>query len=225
MATKKTTASQAEVIQIKPVVKKKVKIRFVGDSPLITHAWSEKAKKEIRDKQTGTKKVGKREPKNPTEDFIVAAYWLTPMPEEKTIEAFNKAVDKGAKFGVKAVSFKEAAISAAYRKGWTKDKVSIRGEFHIRDLNGGTEFLEIHSDKPIMREDPVRVGMGTADLRYRPEYDNWYCDAILSYDVNSNYSLEDILNMLNAGGYAVGCSEWRCEKSGTFGQFHVESVK
>lgn len=47
-ATQKATADA--VIQIPPIEIKTYVLRIVGDSPLITHAWSEKAKKEMRDK-------------------------------------------------------------------------------------------------------------------------------------------------------------------------------
>ena len=42
---------EAEAISIKPIEIEKVKIRIVGDSPLIVHAWSEKAKKMMLDTQ------------------------------------------------------------------------------------------------------------------------------------------------------------------------------
>ena len=42
MATKK---ANTEVIEIRPIEIKKVTIRIVGDTPLIMHAWSEKAKR------------------------------------------------------------------------------------------------------------------------------------------------------------------------------------
>lgn len=42
MAAKKTV----ETITIKPIVRLRTKIRIVGDTPLITHAWSEKIRRE-----------------------------------------------------------------------------------------------------------------------------------------------------------------------------------
>ena len=51
MATKKT-----EVIEIKPIEIAKLNIRIVGDTPLIMHAWSEKAKREMLEAQQGAKK-------------------------------------------------------------------------------------------------------------------------------------------------------------------------
>jgi hypothetical protein len=214
MATKKT-----EVIEIRPIEIKKVTVRVVGDTPLIMHAWSEKAKRMMLEAQMGIAKGKKKEVKNPADDFIRSMYWLTPMPEDGTMESFEEAIANGARFGFPVTAFKQAAISAAYRMGWAKDKMSMRGAFYIdSDENG---MIEIHSDTPEMREDMVKVGMGTADIRYRGEFKNWYADLTISYNANGQYSLENIVNIINAGGYVCGVGEWRPERDGQNGMFHV----
>ena len=216
MATKKAAA---EVIEIRPIEIKKVTIRIVGDTPLIMHAWSEKAKRMMLEAQMGIAKGKKKEVKNPADDFIRSMYWLTPMPEDGTMESFEEAIANGARFGFPVTAFKQAAISAAYRMGWAKDKMSMRGAFFIdSDENG---MIEIHSDTPEMREDMVKVGMGTADIRYRGEFKNWYADLTISYNANGQYSLENIVNIINAGGYVCGVGEWRPERDGQYGMFHV----
>ena len=216
MATKKAAA---EVIEIRPIEIKKVTIRIVGDTPLIMHAWSEKAKRMMLEAQMGVAKGKKKEAKNPVDDFIRSMYWLTPMPEDGTMESFEEAIANGARFGFPVTAFKQAAISAAYRMGWAKDKMSMRGAFFIdSDENG---MIEIHSDTPEMREDMVKVGMGTADIRYRGEFKNWYADLTISYNANGQYSLENIVNIINAGGYVCGVGEWRPERDGQYGMFHV----
>ena len=216
MATKKSTT---EVIEIRPIEIKKVTVRVVGDTPLIMHAWSEKAKRMMLEAQMGVAKGKKKEAKNPVDDFIRSMYWLTPMPEDGTMESFEEAIANGARFGFPVTAFKQAAISAAYRMGWAKDKMSMRGAFFIdSDENG---MIEIHSDTPEMREDMVKVGMGTADIRYRGEFKNWYADLTISYNANGQYSLENIVNIINAGGYVCGVGEWRPERDGQNGMFHV----
>lgn len=211
-----------EVMEIRPIEIKKMNLRLIGDTPLIMHAWSEKAKRMMLDAQMGKAKGKKKEYKNPVEDFINSMYWLTPMPTEMTEEAFYEAIQNGAKFGFPVTAFKQAAISAAYRMGWAKDKVSLRGAFFIdSDENG---MIEIHSDAPQMREDMVKVGMGTADIRYRGEFRNWYADITVSYNTNGSYSLENIVNIINAGGYVCGVGEWRPEKDGQNGMFHVAAT-
>lgn len=216
MAIKKAAT---EVIEIRPIEIKKVTIRIVGDTPLIMHAWSEKAKRMMLEAQMGIAKGKKKEAKNPVDDFIRSMYWLTPMPEDGTMESFEEAIANGARFGFPVTAFKQAAISAAYRMGWAKDKMSMRGAFFIdSDENG---MIEIHSDTPEMREDMVKVGMGTADIRYRGEFKNWYADLTISYNANGQYSLENIVNIINAGGYVCGVGEWRPERDGQNGMFHV----
>ena len=216
MATKKAVT---EVIEIRPIEINKVTIRIVGDTPLIMHAWSEKAKRMMLEAQMGVAKGKKKEAKNPVDDFIRSMYWLTPMPEDGTMESFEEAISNGARFGFPVTAFKQAAISAAYRMGWAKDKMSMRGAFFIdSDENG---MIEIHSDTPEMREDMVKVGMGTADIRYRGEFKNWYADLTISYNANGQYSLENIVNIINAGGYVCGVGEWRPERDGQNGMFHV----
>jgi len=37
-------------------------------------------------------------------------------------------------------------------------------------------------------------------------------------------TLEQILNVINAGGYTVGIAEWRPEKDGSFGKYHIETI-
>lgn len=217
MAVKKT-----ELVEIRPLDMRTTTITIVGETPLIMHAWSEKAKKQMLDAQMGKAKGKQKDKKNPVEDFINSMYWLTEKPTEYTEEAFEEAFRNGAKFGFPVTALKQAAISASFRMGWSKDKMSLRGAFFID--GGFGEFMEIKSDKPVMREDMVKVGMGTADLRYRGEFQNWSATFNLRYDANGQYSLESILNMLNAGGTVCGIGEWRVERDGMCGMFHVKSV-
>lgn len=219
-------AKKAELIEIKPIEMKKVTLKLVGDTPMIMHAWSVKAKREMLEAQQGKAKGKKKEPKNPVYDFIESMYWITGKPEvessmseEDCEKAFMEAIENGATFGFPVTAFKQAAISAAYRLGWSKDKMSLRGVFYIDSNEDG--LVEIKSDAPIMREDMVRVGMGTADIRYRGEFRNWSVELTVTFNQNGNYSLENIINIINAGGYVCGVGEWRPERDGQYGMYHI----
>ena len=242
MATKKAES----IVEIRPIEMVETKIHIVGDSPLIMHAWSAKAKREILEKEIGATKTKAREPKNPIEDFAASMYWLTPMPEEFTAESMEESL-YGAKFGFPVTAFKQAAISAAYRMGWVANMTSLRGAFFIEpdatayyggdlevDFNKKKvnvipnvlrkeQLVTIQSDAPEMREDMVRVGMGSADIRYRGEFSNWSADLNIRFNANGQYSLEQIVNIINAGGSVCGVGEWRPEKDGQYGMFHVEA--
>ncbi len=102
---------------------------------------------------------------------------------------------------------------------YDKKKIDIVPNVYRRE-----QLVEIHSDCPMLREDMVRVGMGSADIRYRGEFNNWYIDLQIEYNKNGQHSLEQIINIINAGGTACGIGEWRPEKDGQYGMFHVEKA-
>ena len=230
------TAKKAEEIAIRHIEYKKAKIRIIGDTPLIVHAWSEKAKKEMLNAQTDAPKTKKKPCRMPFDDFARSLYWLTEMPTETitdpcngekrevvTEELFDKAIKEGAKFGFPVNAFKMSGNSAAYRKGWVKNQMQLRGCYFLTSEYG--ELVEIKGDKPVCREDMVKLQGSSSDLRYRPIFENWYCDMTLTLDTGFGLKMDDIINVLSAGGSSCGVGEWRVEKDGYFGKFHVELLK
>ena len=219
MAKKEET--NVQFISIPEIKIKTANITIVGDSPLLINKFSEKAKREILDKQMKKAKKAK-EAKVPFYDFVQSLHWITPMPdfegktEEEIKEIFEKAIENGAKFGFPTVGIKQSAISAAYRGGLAKNKVSLQGAFHIKG-----ELAEIVGELT-MREDYVKIPMGGADIVYRGEFkEGWTSTFTVMYD-EGVISLEQIIQMLNYGGFSVGIGEWRIEKGGNFGMFHCK---
>ena len=192
MASK--TAEQ--MVAIKAINIKRASIELVGDSPLIVHAWSAKAKREMLDKQMKKAKTAKAA-KDPEADYE---------------EAFYRLPDKTPAFPV--IAFKAAAVSAGGRFSDGLKMTELRGAFHIEG-----ELVAIEG-KPTMREDMVRVGMGTADIRYRPEFKSWRVLLPIRYNSDA-ISLDQIVNIFNLAGFGVGVGEWRPERDGQYGMFHV----
>lgn len=220
MAVKKTDAPV--VAEIRPLEIQKVSIRIVGDSPLIVHAWSEKAKRMMLEAQMKATKTKAKEARDPYDEFINSMYWLTPKPTESTPDAFEQAIKNGAKFGFPVTAIKQSANSSAYRLNWVRNQMELRSAYFLESEFG--DMFEIQGSIPEMREDMVRIGMGTADLRYRAEFKEWSADIVLKYNASGSMSLEQILNCINAGGFACGIGEWRPEKDGDFGRYHVETI-
>jgi hypothetical protein len=115
---------------------------------------------------------------------------------------------------VPAIAFKSAIVSAARYADDMKMTV-LRGALFVEG-----DMIPITFDDCVMREDMVRVGMGTADMRYRPEYQGWKCQLVISYN-SSMMSLAQIVNLVKLAGFSVGICEWRPEKDGQFGRFDV----
>lgn len=205
--TKTPSAPNGEAI---PLELRDCTIEIVGTSPLICHAWSEKAKRAMLDKQMKKAKQAK-EAKRPVVDVVESLYWLSTKPDLALDDDTLLAAIRSGSFGMPAVSFKSAAVDAcSHIEGVTK--VQARGAFHIEG-----DMIAVQG-VPQMREDMVRVGMGTADVRYRAEFREWGARLALRYNARV-LSAEQIVNLFNVGGFAIGIGEWRPEKNGSFGRF------
>jgi hypothetical protein len=189
---------RVQVVEMKAINIKMTTIDLVGDSPLIVHAWSEKVKKGMLDKQM-KKAKGAQPAKDPMQDYEDAFYRLSDGTP-----------------GFPAIGFKAAAVSAAGRFCEGMKMTEVRGSFHIP-----CELVPIIGE-PNMREDMVRVGMGTADIRYRPEFKKWSASFPIRYNADA-ISLDQIVNLFNQAGFGVGVGEWRPEKDGSYGMFHVRT--
>lgn len=226
MAVKKTStvtinAPEFEVVEFK----------IVGDTPLIVHAWDEKAKRMMLEKQMGKAAKTKHEIKVPVNDFLNSLYWLTEKPENgiDDVDAqanFDAAIANGAKFGFSIGGIKQSFITGAARGGLDVKMTELRGAFFLEGATDASnfDFAEIVGPAPVMREDMVKVGgmSKTADIRYRGEFKQWEIPLKMRVNKNGKYSVEQLLNCVTMGGFVTGIGEWRPERDGQFGMYHLE---
>ena len=184
-----------------------IRVPLIGMSPLITHKFSEKAKRQMLDAMQGIKRP--KENKNPEAEYEAAKYLL----------------DDGG-LGIPAIAFKSATVSAARFFGKSVTMVGLRqtvfvgGEFSKKE---GMMLARIEGD-PEMREDVVRVGNGGTDLRYRPCWQEWQTSLDITY-VKSMLTRDSVLSLVEAGGLGVGVGEWRPERRGEYGCFRINEDK
>ena len=229
MATK-TTNEEPLRVDVPDIELQIFPLKIVGDTPLITHAWSHKAKTMILQKQQKAASKG-REIRRPWVDFADSLYWLTDKPDlenitdEKAKEILHDVIPNS-KFGFPVIAFKACALDAGFQQGalvrnaGTNDlaKTTARGAFHVI----GSEFAEIVGT-PTIREDMVRIGGAskTADLCYRAEFKTWRTELQIQFNKRT-ISPSQIINLFRLGGFANGVGEWRPARDGNFGRFHVE---
>lgn len=201
-----------------------IDLGLIGETPLIVHAWSEKAKREMLQKQTKEAKAGKAA-KDPWDDFQQSLYRMED-------EASGCVA-----YGFPSVAFKAAAVTACTSvDGITK--VAARQAFHVVGEQYSIKSAYLHEGKqlsarydlvkilcpngPEMREDMVRIGMGTADIRYRGQFWPWAVKVRIKFNAGV-LSQAQIVNLFNTAGFGVGIGEWRPEKDGSNGRFQVAS--
>jgi len=190
-------------VAAKPIRKGTIVLTIVGTSPLITHAWPEKAKQMMREKHAG-KKTKTREVRDPEAEAMDAAY-TTP----------------DGKFGILGLALKTSLVTAAHKDvGIEKTLVRKSLFLELPDPSGVLPLLE--QDMPEVREDMVRVGAGSADLRYRPMWSSWRVRASFVVDFE-NLTPDDVATLVTRAGFGVGLGEWRPEKGGEFGRFEIDT--
>ncbi len=186
-------------IQLHKVERETIKVRVVGLTPLICHRFDEKAKQMMLDAQQGKKK--QKASKDPDADFQRSLY---------------RTPDGG--YGFPATGFKAATVDAArYFQGVRMTELRQALLFHGE---GPDQLIQLEGE-PVMREDAVRVGMGTADLRYRGMFEKWAATLTITY-IPSLLDEQSVITLVDAGGTG-GIGEWRPgkAKTGSYGTYEV----
>lgn len=225
---KSTTAQAPEAtgasVNIAALLSKKPRfvpfsVWLVGDTPLITHAWSEKARREMLAKQVKATKPGK-EARNPEEDFV------------------NSLYDMGdGSYGFPAMGVKNCILSAAHKdKGVPRTEVMaglwidadmVRTRPALAGAICDMPLLRLHGSKPEMREDMVKIGKGlnkTANLAYRAQFTVWALKVKGRFNPTT-LKPEIVAFLTQDAGLSYGLGEWRNEKRGMFGAFHPADLE
>lgn len=198
-----TTAADPAAINLSRIERETVSVIVQGTAPLIVHRFDEKAKQMMLEAQQ-TKTRAKKEAKDPIACFEASRYRL-----------------EDGRDGFPAVGFKAAIVGAArtfdgISMVQVKQLIRVRGE-------GSQQLVPLIAPEPIMREDVVRVGMGTADLRYRAQFWPWSVELLVDY-IPSQISVESIVALVDAGGIG-GVGEWRPSSpkgaTGSYGTWEV----
>lgn len=186
---------------------KAVSIGIVGLDPgLLTHKFSSKTQKAITQKAAG-KGVIEKAPETIDEIICDCLYELSDPTD-------------GATYGFPASGFKDCIVKAASRHTKLKGTV-LSGAFYIV---GGTDGLV-----PIISEAwrPTSVpgrnpnGRG-ACIIHRPLFPGgWRANLEIEYNEGS-VSVDQLLNLLELGGFSTGVGDWRPERRGMFGRFEVD---
>ena len=190
------------IITLEPIEKTLMPVRIEGTSPFIQHKWDEKALQMMRDKHAGIR-VKNRDARDPEQEFRNASYKLA-----------------DGRYGFPAGGVK-ACLTGAAHKDIGLEKTLLKKSLFIRPDDFENNLVALETDEPVMREDVVRVGSGSTDLRYRPMFTTWAMTLKFEYDSKA-LTQSAILNLIERAGFGIGLGEWRPEKGGEFGRFRLD---
>jgi len=204
--TTSSTRNEDAQVNIKRIAAETLQVPIVGTTPVIIHAWSAKAKRQMLDAMQGRKTP--KEPKDPEAEYEAAFYRL-----------------KDGRPGMPALAFKSATVGGARFFGKQITMTALRQFCFFRGEPGltGQQLVPLEGEA-VMREDVVTVGRGGSDLRYRPQFTEWSAQLVVTY-VTSMLTRDSLLSLIDAGGMGVGVGEWRPEKSGDFGTYQIDETR
>lgn len=209
---KKQPKQITKLIQIPPFVEDGAILRLIGESPIMFHGWTEKAREQMRKIHTGGEKkvtTKKKEKRNPKQEFEDAKY-TTPDGKE----------------GIPARNIKKCLMEAAVLFGNDVSKAMLGRIVRVGKTLELDEVIPFNGEtsKAIMDERAVRLQGVTTDLRYRPRYDKWSVDVPIRWN-SEILALEDLVNLVSHAGHYIGLCEFRPGKDGgTLGLFRVAQV-
>lgn len=230
MATKKTTAASSRngtfettkavlgspkdvpttTFVIPRPQKQTIAVSIRGTSPLLVHAWGDKARKMMLDKQM-KRATGAKEAKNPEQDVLDSLY----------------VADEGW-YGFPSSAFKAAMVGACRQVDGLPMTLAKRMCFVLDDgfsTKQGMGLVRIYGDwQP--HESMVRLESGVADIRFRAIFMEW--TAVIRIEVNVGIiSAEQMVNLLALAGDSEGVGEGRPSSpksaTGKNGRWEVEA--
>lgn len=187
---------------------------IMGDAPLIVNQWTLKAKQEMLQKHM--KQLVLREAKDPYQVFLDSMYRLDDGSYGFPVVAIKETM------ATATVDRADIAKTEIYRNVFMKGQIGFQVAA-FADIKSPYELAELYSpNPPRMREDMVRLAgqSRTPDIRYRAEFWPWAIKFTMGY-MTDFISEESLYNLLNHGGFVCGLGEWRQEKGGNNGRFHV----
>jgi len=206
---------KTEAIELKPLGNKFMEVTIVGDGDLVLNKMNDVNAKILIDKRKDKAKDTAKP--NVWEEIITAMHWYKGKPTDFSKEGLEAALKDNAPcitdFGLKK-SFGDAVVRNEIDKYKTKFDAAVN-----LVSNGGLvpiKFSDHYIDEKLMS--PKK---GSPVLVHLNRFSGWSATFTVSY-MESVYSAEQIINIINLAGFGLGIGSGR---TSGFGRYHVESVK
>ena len=203
---------QTQSIELHQILPKMLLVSIVGDSDLILNKMNDPTARALTDARKD--KAKSMEKPNEWEQIITAIHWLNGKPNEFTEKSLKEELKKNAPcltaFGLKK-SFADAVVRNEIATYATKFNASVNiiGQ---GDNLVPIKFAEHHIDEKLMspkKGAPVLVRLN--------RFSGWSADIKISF-IDSVYSVEQIINIVNLAGFGIGIGSGR---SSGYGRYHV----
>jgi hypothetical protein len=184
------------IIQAANIVTTTLRIR--SRSPFVQNKFGQKGKAQMMAAMSTPKAARPAKSARAPRDF-----------DQDFEQAQHKAV--GGWVGIPCSAFRAAMIAACRTVNvvMTKAKMAVFIVADGFDADDGTPLVRLQSAAPPERTElPVRNDNGSADIRVRPMWREWWADVTIEFDADM-ITAESVINLLDRAGRQVGVGEGR----------------
>lgn len=198
-----------EVIQLHEINPRRVSITIEGKTDLILNKMNDVTVRNLTSERKD--KAKKMEKENEWEKIITSMHWKNGKPTDFSEEGLRKALTENAPcitdFGLRK-SFADAVV----RSGIDRYSTNFLATVNLVDSAGlaPITFSEHYIDEKLMS--PKK---GSPVLAILNRFTGWTATFELEF-VDSIYSLEQIVNIINLAGFGIGIGSGRSSGSGRY---------
>jgi len=208
--------NEEQVIELKPINPTTITVTIQGTSDLVLNKMNDPTARALTDARKD--KAKSMEKPDEWEQIITAIHWLNGKPKDMSEKGLKDALKNNAPcltaFGLKK-SFADAVVRNEISQYATKFNASVN-VVGVGDNLVPIKFVEHHVDEKLMspkKGAPVLVRLN--------RFSGWSADITISF-VDTAYSLEQIINIVNLAGFGLGIGSGR---SSGYGRYKVVGVK
>jgi len=201
---KPRTVESEKKLSIPPPNMRRLTFHVVGTSAYAQQRFSEKARREIEEKQAKgeqARKGKKRVARQFDADYEAA-----------------KHVSTEGWIGIPCAAFRHAMIRACKLCGFamTDAKITLFVMPDGQDRVDGTPLTRIYGEPEKWMAHARNKGSGGCDLRIRPRWSKWEAHIRVMFDADW-FSDEDVTNLLARAGLQIGVGEGRYDSKESYG--------
>lgn len=208
-------SGKKEKIDLKPIGLQYLTVSIEGDSDLVLNKMSDPTCRELTDIRKD--KAKSNEKVNYWEDIITKIHWRDGKPKVFTEESLIDALKNNAPC-IPDFAFYKTFGDAVVRNGIDKYKTKFCATVNLFGENGLTpvKFARHRIDEVLMspkKGKPVLVHLNV--------FSGWSADIKIAF-METAYSAEQIINIINLAGFGIGIGSSR---NAGRGRFHVVGIK
>lgn len=207
--------AKVEVIEIRNVKPRTAVIIIVGDMDLVLNKMNDVTVRQLTDQRKD--KAKSKETPNVWEQIITSVHWRDGNPSEFSEEAYVDALVNNAPC-ITAFGLKKSFGDAVVRNGVDKYKTKFDAGVNVIAPNNKVPITFAQAD---IDEKLMSPKKGAPVLVHLNRFSGWSAEIKIQF-VESVYSLEQIIDIVNLAGFGIGIGSGR---SSGYGRYHVEGVE